>query len=223
MPRYPRSYFKTTYFHIITQGINKNYIFDNNKDKKYYIKSMYELTEDNCVKIIAYCIMDNHVHILLKVEDINNLSKYMHRLNTRYGKYYNKKYKRVGYVFRDRYKSEGIYSQEHLYNCISYIYNNPVKAKICNNAKDYQYSNCKKTYNIRNDGYTFIDVIEEDDEDKIEKYLFENEINIKEIIKDETKLKQVIKELKRDNGISLRKIAEILKINREKIRKLYVK
>lgn len=100
MPRTPRSYIKTSYFHIMTQGLNKSFIFDESQDIKFYIKQMYKSSKNYEVKIVAYCIMNNHAHILLKVADINNLSKYMQSINTRYGKYYNKKYKRVGYVFR---------------------------------------------------------------------------------------------------------------------------
>ena len=115
MPRYPRNYIKTHFFHIITQGINKNYIFENPEDIKYYIKIMYKLSKEYKIKLIAYCIMNNHAHMLLEVNELDNLIKYMHSINTRYGKYYNKRYNRVGYVFRDRYKSEGIYNEKHLY------------------------------------------------------------------------------------------------------------
>ena len=113
MPRFPRSYIQTTFFHVITQGINKDYIFEYKEDIKHYIKIMYELEKKQDVKLIAYCIMNNHAHMLIKTKKIVELSKYMHRLNTRYAIYYNKKYSRVGYIFRDRYKSEGIYSEEH--------------------------------------------------------------------------------------------------------------
>ena len=58
--------------------------------------------------------MNNHAHILLKAENINCLSKYMHKLNTKYALYYNAKYDRVGYVFKNRFKSE-----EHLWRCTS--------------------------------------------------------------------------------------------------------
>ncbi len=161
MPRFPRSYIKTSYFHIITQGINKKYIFEETEDIKYYIKMMYNLKEEQKINIIAYCIMNNHAHMLIETEELAELSKYMQRLNTKYGKYYNKKHKRVGYVFRDRYKSEGIYSKEHLYNCIKYIYNNPVKAGICNKAEEYPYSNYKKIEIDSKERYVFIDVDEE--------------------------------------------------------------
>ena len=84
MPRFPRNYIKTTAFHVITQGINKSYIFENPEDIKYYIKVMYKLNEQCKIKIFAYCIMNNHAHILIETDKIDNLSKYMQRLNTIY-------------------------------------------------------------------------------------------------------------------------------------------
>ena len=116
MPRFPRSYIKTTYFHVMTQGLNKEYIFNQDESIKYYIKIMYDLQEKHDIKIIAYCIMNNHAHLLIETEHLRELGKYMQRLNTKYAMYYNKKNNRIGYVFRDRYKAEGIYSEKHLYN-----------------------------------------------------------------------------------------------------------
>ena len=110
MPRFPRSYIKTSFFHVMVQGINKSYIFEEPENIKYYISTMHKLSKEQEIEIIAYCIMNNHAHMLIKTEQLKELSKYMQRLNTRYGKYYNKKHNRVGYVFRDRYKSEGIYT-----------------------------------------------------------------------------------------------------------------
>lgn len=170
MSRIPRNYIKTSFFHVITQGINKSYIFERAEDIKYYIKIMYQLTKEQKIKIIGYCIMSNHAHMLIETEEIKELSKYMQRLNTKYGKYYNKKYNRVGYVFRDRYRAQGIYTEKYLYNCLRYIYNNPVKAGICKNAEDYPYSNYKKIDGELDEDYTFIDI---EDDDK----------NIGEIIK----------------------------------------
>ncbi|MBR3324514.1 MAG: transposase [Clostridia bacterium] len=225
MSRVPRMYLNTEYFHIITQGINKNYIFNESTDIKLYIKKMYELKNKYNIKIIAYCIMNNHAHILINSKTINNLSKYMHDLNTIYACYYNKKYKRIGYVFRDRYKAEGIYSEKHLYNCINYIYNNPVKAKICCKPEDYLYSNYKKIKSVNiNNEYAFMD-IDEDTSDTcnsiINKYLNENNCSIEELKKNKQKLYSLIVLLKKDYKISLRNIAMTLNINRETVRKLF--
>ncbi len=237
MSRISRKCMKTSFFHVITQGIDKKFIFEKSEDIKYYIKIMYKIKEEHNINIIAYCIMNNHTHMLLETQLIEQLSKYMQRINTRYGKYYNKKYSRVGYVFRDRYKAEGIYSEEHLYNCIKYIYNNPVKAGICNKAEEYPYSNYKmmsikfkEQYNLmdksdkNNEKYVFIDVNEKNEMicDKIiETYLKENEIDIKSIKNNKERLKELIVFLKDENKISLRKIAEEIEISRETVRKIY--
>ena len=223
MPRFPRSYLKTSFFHVITQGINKSYIFEKKEDIKYYIRLMYKLNKEHKIKIISYCIMNNHTHMLIETKNICELSKYMQRLNTKYAMFYNKKYNRVGYVFRDRYRAEGIYSEEQLYNCIRYIYNNPVKAGICGKAEDYPYSNYKVMDKEVNENYIFIDV---DDSQKvceeiIQEFLIKKGIEINELKKDKEKLKELIMLLKTKYNISLRKISEKIKIGRETIRRIY--
>lgn len=224
MPRNPRNYINTSFFHVITQGINKSYIFNQEEDIKYYIKIMYSLSKEQNVKILAYCIMNNHAHMLIEAKEINELSKYMQRLGTKYGKYYNKKYNRVGYVFRDRFKSEGIYNEEHLYNCIKYIYNNPVAAGICEKAKDYPYSNYKNIDSDIKEDYIFMDVDVDDNQtckkvikDFLEKY----DINLIILKKDNEYLKRLTVILKDKYKISFRKIACELGISKDKIRKIY--
>lgn len=224
MPRFPRSYIKTNFFHVITQGISRSYIFEYGEDIKHYIKIMYALEKEMNVKLIAYCIMNNHAHMLIKTEEIKKLSQYMHRLNTRYAIYYNKKYSRVGYIFRDRYKSEGIYSEEQLYNCIKDIYENPVKAGICKFAQEYQYSNYKENKKKTNGNYVFLDVDinhEQVCREVVEEFLNINSIGKYELKRNACKLKQLINILKNEHNISLRQIAKELNINREKIRKTY--
>ncbi len=224
MPRLPRSYIKTSFFHVITQGINKSYIFEKAEDIKYYIKIMYHLTKEQKIKIVGYCIMNNHAHMLIKAEEIKELSKYMQRLNTKYGKYYNKKYSRVGYVFRDRYRAEGIYTEKYLYNCLKYIYNNPVKAGICKKAEDYPYSNYKRIDKELNENYTFIDVDDNDEdigEKIIKNFLKENEIELVDLKRNKRKLKELIIILNKQYNISLRNIAKKVHMGRETIRRLY--
>lgn len=96
--------------------------------------------EKHDVKVIAFCVMDNHSHMLLYTEKIETLSKVMASVNTKFGILYNKTNKRCGYVFRDRYRCENIYTQTYLENCIRYIHRNPVKAGICKREIDYKYS-----------------------------------------------------------------------------------
>lgn len=227
MPRQPRSYLKTSFFHILVQGINKSYIFDNRLDMKTYIKLMYKENLKCNIDIIAYCIMNNHAHLLLRAEKINDLSKYMQRINTQYGLYYNKKYNRVGYVFRDRYKSQGIYTEKQIYNCKSYIFNNPIKAGICKYPEEYEFSN----YNLSNheikieemEEFNFIEDDEYKDieqEELVKAYLKKNNIKLSEIKKYKYEFKRLVLILKVDKGMSYRKIAKLLKVDREILGKL---
>jgi len=164
--------------------------------------------------------------MLIETKSIKELSKYMQRVNMKYGFYYNKKYNRVGYVFRDRYKSEGIYSEQQLYSCIMYIYNNPVKAGICDHAREYPYSNYKDFSNQVNEEYTFMDIKEDVEKicnKVIKRFLIKNDITLNELKEDTNKLKKLIILLSKEHNISLRKIAELININREKVRQIYIK
>lgn len=225
MSRLPRNFIHTSFFHVITQGINKSYIFNNPEDIKYYIKLMHQLSKEHTIKIIAYCIMNNHTHMLIQTYNSNDLSKYMQRLNTKYAIYYNKKYDRVGYVFRNRFKSEGICNEQHLYNCINYIYNNPVKAGICESADKYPYSNYRSQYStiLIDNNYKFLEVDEDNDNisEILYNFLNKNNLSIERLKNRRDKLKEIIKILKESYHISLRRISKELNINRETIRKLY--
>ncbi len=128
------------YFHIMVQGHNKAYIFKNTKAKEKIIKIINEKTTKMKIKIIAYCIMDNHFHLLIKAENVDEMSKYMSRVNTSFAKYYNYTHQTVGYVFRDRYRAEPILSINQMINCVRYIHENPFKAKMVSCAIDYEFS-----------------------------------------------------------------------------------
>ena len=226
MPRIPREDVETSFFHIMTQGINKNYIFDDPVDIKYYINIMYELQQEYKLNIIAYCIMNNHAHFLMEVDKIEELSKFMQRLNLKYGLYYNRKYSRVGFVFRNRYKSEGIYNEEHLYNCIQYIYDNPVKAGICKKASEYPYSNYKEINVQTNNSYVYIETEEErkkEIREVIDRFCKTNGIMKDKLKENREKLKEMICLLRDEYKISFRNISKELNVGREKIRMLYSK
>lgn len=140
MPRLSRKDLISEVFHIMIQGINKEYIFEYNENKEKFIKIFKHKIKEFHIISISYCVMDNHVHMLLYAPDINEVSKFMHRINTTYAKWYNWKNERVGYVFRDRYKCEQILDLHHFFSCIQYIHNNPVRAEIVEKPEEYQYS-----------------------------------------------------------------------------------
>ncbi len=150
MSRISRKSFDSCFFHVICQGFEKKYIFDDQKFKEKYFNLLKEFNEDYNIKILAYCIMDNHVHILLYCECIDNMSNFMKKVNSNFALYYNLLNERVGYVFRDRFLSEPIISKNQLLSCVSYIHYNPVLAGIVNELDKYHYSSYNDFLNKSN-------------------------------------------------------------------------
>ena len=140
MPRVSRKSLKSNYFHVITQGIEKSYIFEKDKCKEIYIRMLLNKLKEYNLNLLSYCIMGNHAHMLVYTQKIEQLSKYMQCVNTAFALYYNKSHNRVGYVFANRFKSEEIKELSHLHRTLVYIHLNPVTAGICNKPEEYQYS-----------------------------------------------------------------------------------
>ena len=136
MPRRARKDMETQYLHVMSQGINKEFIFRTEELKKKYKKLLREYIRESSAKILSYCIMDNHVHILFHTMNPYEVTKVMQMVNTNFAMYYNYINKRVGVVFRNRYFTQPIMSREQLYNCLVYIHNNPIKAR--NSEKCYR-------------------------------------------------------------------------------------
>lgn len=95
MPRIARQYEKAMYYHVMVQGINREYIFKDNVYKSIYLKQIYENTQKFDIKIVAYCIMDNHAHLVLKPNDVLKLSKCMQKINLKFSIMYNSDNNRV--------------------------------------------------------------------------------------------------------------------------------
>lgn len=129
MPRHIRTLSMSGYMHIITRGIGQKVIFECETDFNYYLKLLEKYSKECEITIIAYCLMDNHVHLLIK--DIHhNTSKFMQKIGISYSYYYNKKYERTGYLFQDRYLNENVENNAYLLTVFRYILNNPLKAHI---------------------------------------------------------------------------------------------
>lgn len=140
MPRLARKNLGTCFLHVMVQGVNKEYIFN----KTEYIEKYLSIFNKNKVgfnfTIIAYCIMNNHAHFLIYTENIVDFGKFMQKTNLQFATMYNKENNRCGVLFRNRYRTEGIYDERYLINCIKYIHENPVKAGMVKKCEHYRYS-----------------------------------------------------------------------------------
>lgn len=143
MPRLARKDLETNFLHVMVQGVNKEYIFKDKKNLEMYLNMIKENAGKYNYTIIAYCMMNNHAHFLIYTENINDLGKAMQKVNLLYVKKYNKEEGRCGVLFRNRYQTEPIYNMKYLINCIKYIHNNPVRAKMVDKCENYKYSSYK--------------------------------------------------------------------------------
>ena len=139
MPRKQREKSKSGYYHIIIRGNERKNIFHDEEDKLRLLEIIYEKKQDNRFFMHAFCLMDNHVHLILS-EGIEDVAQVMKRITVSYVYYFNKKYKRIGHLFQDRYKSEVVEQDNYILTLARYIHQNPVKAGIVKKASDYEWS-----------------------------------------------------------------------------------
>ncbi|MCK5305635.1 MAG: transposase [Candidatus Omnitrophica bacterium] len=158
MPRRARIYTEEGLFHILTRGNNKQRVFHDEADFKTYKKIVKQLKEEQPFKLYHYCLMNNHVHLIIETNKLTELSKLMKRINLLYYNHYKRKYGYAGHFWQDRFKSLLIERSEYLLACGLYIERNPVKAKIVNSAEKYQHSSYNYYAYGKEDGLTDQDI-----------------------------------------------------------------
>jgi len=260
MPRYPRQYSKTGIYHIMLRGNERKDIFIDEEDKRKFIKIVFKKKTNEAFKLYAYCIMDNHLHLVIK-EQKETISQIIKKITISYAYYFNTKYKRVGHLFQDRYKSENIEDEAYLLSAIRYVHNNPEKANITKKEK-YKWSSYSNYIDILN--YTEIPEIKEilemfssDIEKALEEFIhFSNQyeekifLEMEETIKSEIdeenvneyinkylksrhlkkedlkkreyakQKEELIQQLTKRSNLSKRKIAILIGVSRETVRKV---
>lgn len=143
MARRAREESPTGFYHVMMRGVNREKIFQLEKHKKLLIKILKEEIKEVDVEIGAYCIMDNHVHLIIKSE-LADLSELLKKVNIKFAMRYNKNCDRVGHVFQGRYRSEIILNDIHLIQAIRYVHRNPVKAGIVSSIENYKWHTYKE-------------------------------------------------------------------------------
>ncbi len=138
MARRPR--IETSGFHhIYNRGVEKRTVFATAEDKDKFLEIVCEVSMHYDFTIHGYVIMDNHYHLLLENKK-ENLSHGMRQINATYAQYFNRKYKRVGHLWQDRYKSWYVFDEAYLFILFKYLEFNPIKAKITKKAGEFRYT-----------------------------------------------------------------------------------
>ena len=125
------------------RGINKQQIFEEQEDYYKFLDILKRYKPISKFELYAYCLMGNHIHLLIKVTD-EPIEQVFKRVGGKFVYWYNVKYQRVGHLFQDRFKSEPVETNEYFWTVIRYIHQNPVKAGLCKKLEDYPYSSYRE-------------------------------------------------------------------------------
>ncbi len=142
VPRASRIKSESGIYHIIMRGINRQTLFLDDEDCTKFIQTLQRYKEICGYKLYAYCLMGNHLHLLLQ-EKNEPLETFMRRICGSYVFWYNKKYDRIGYLFQDRFRSEPVEDDTYFVVVLRYIFQNPLKAGIADKISNYKWTNYK--------------------------------------------------------------------------------
>ena len=157
MPRIARQKYEDAIYHIMARSISEVQLFKTNQDKEKYMLLIKEYQKVYNFKLYAYCLMDNHVHLMVDCNGAD-ISKIMHCINFKYARYYNTVHQRHGHLFQDRFKSKIVEDDRYLMALSAYIHNNPLDISgYENRPEDYCYSSLAVYLGLKEDGYEVLD------------------------------------------------------------------
>jgi len=148
MPRIARVVAAGYPHHVTQRGNNRADVFFEDEDRRTYLQILKRYAEKTATSIWAFCLMSNHVHLLVVPENPESLAACIGRTNLTYTQFINQKYSRSGRLWQNRFFSTVIDTDQYLWAVARYIELNPVKAGIAKQPQDYGWSSCKKTLGI---------------------------------------------------------------------------
>lgn len=139
MARPLRIEYPNAFYHVMNRGLSRQDIYRSNDDYAVFLETLKESAKLFDIRIISYCLMPNHYHLLIQTPK-GNLSRAMRHLNGVYTQRFNRVHKKDGPLFRGRYKAILIQEDEYLKHLIRYIHLNPVHAKLVQDPVKFQWS-----------------------------------------------------------------------------------
>lgn len=131
---------KNACYHIFIRGNQKQNVFKNSEDFTFYLNQLKRYKRRYSFLLYGYCLMPNHIHLIGEPIYPEKLPKFMQCLHRSYTAYYNKKYNMVGHLWQGRFKTRVIAKDQYLIDCVAYVEQNPVRAHLTNNPKEYEFS-----------------------------------------------------------------------------------
>lgn len=147
MPRIRRAIEVGFPHHIVQRGNGRQRMFFNREDRLQYLDLLKKYQQKWESPILSYCLMGNHVHLLLRPKHELSLCKMMQGVALSYTQYVNRKYRSTGRLWECRYHSSIVEEDLHLWAVVRYIELNPVRARIVEPAEDYPFSSARAHLN----------------------------------------------------------------------------
>src|SRR5687767_2293349 len=151
MARHPRLILPGVALHVIQRGNNRNACFAHDSDYLTYLAHLRHLSRQYQCDLHAYCLMTNHVHLLLTPQESEACSFMMRDLGRSYVRYFNRRHDRTGTLWEGRFRSCIVESAEYVLACYRYIELNPVRAGIVGQAVAYLWSSHAANSGARHD------------------------------------------------------------------------
>jgi putative transposase len=126
--------------HIMNRGNNKQPLFTSQEEKLYFLYLLHKMKAENGIQIYHYCLMDNHIHLIVRLERGGALSRFLKQVFLAYYCLFRNKHEYVGHLVQGRFKGIIIDTEGYLIQCGKYIELNPVRAKIVTHPGDFQFS-----------------------------------------------------------------------------------
>jgi putative transposase len=140
MPRRARIVLPGLPIHVVQRGNNRSACFFSDGDRRFYLHHLQRLSAELECDVHAYCLMTNHVHLLLSPHKADSCARLMRRLDLLHSQYMNRKYHRTGSLWEGRFRSCIVESETYLLHCYTYIERNPVRAALAKSPAEYQWS-----------------------------------------------------------------------------------
>ena len=147
MPRIKRGLVDDCCYHILNRGNGKQKIFHKAQDYEAFIELMKEAKKRHPVKLLGYCLMPNHFHIVAMCIQSTELSRYMQWLMTSHVRRYHAHYKSSGHIWQGRFKSFIVQKDIHLLALLRYVERNPLRAGLVKSAKEWRWSSQREAVN----------------------------------------------------------------------------
>ncbi len=141
MPARTLTFVQDHFYHLYNRGAGRQPIFRETDNYLFFLRRLKQYARDLNVTVIAYCLMPNHYHLLVRQDGVEPAGLLPQRCSNSYAKAFNKRYERSGALFEDRYQALAVDSEAYLLHLCRYIHANPVRHGLAAQLEEWPYSN----------------------------------------------------------------------------------